>query len=98
DKDLSGLIATLGVTSIVLGLALQETLGNLIAGIAVLFERPFQIGDWIKVGDLLGKVHEINWRSVRVRTRAQDLVVVPHSLIAKETITNYSQPSLQHVE
>jgi small-conductance mechanosensitive channel/CRP-like cAMP-binding protein len=98
NVDLSALIATLGVTSIVLGLALQETLGNLIAGIAVLFERPFQIGDWIKVGDLLGKVHEINWRSVRVRTRAHDLVVVPHSLIAKEKITNYSQPTLAHAE
>ena len=96
--DLSGLVATLGVTSLVLGFALQETLGNLIAGIAVLFERPFQIGDWIKVGDLIGKVHEINWRSVRVRTRPHDLVVVPHSIIAKEKITNFSQPTLAHAE
>ena len=97
-SDLSGLVATLGVTSVVLGFALQETLGNLIAGIAVLFERPFQIGDWIKVGDLIGKVHEINWRSVRVRTRPHDLVVVPHSIIAKEKITNFSQPTLAHAE
>ena len=98
NEPLTGLFATLGVTSIVLGFALQETLGNLIAGVAVLFERPFQIGDWIQVGDTQGKVHEINWRSVRVRTRALDLVVIPHSSIAKEKLINYSSPTLAHAE
>ena len=50
EQDLGGLIAALGVGSIVLGLALQETLGNLMSGIALLFEKPFTIGDWIEVG------------------------------------------------
>ena len=54
-RDLGGLVAALGVGSIVLGLALQETLGNLMSGIAMLFERPFSIGDWIEVGTSAAK-------------------------------------------
>jgi len=96
--DLGSLITAIGVSSIVLGLALQNTLDNVMAGIAVLFEHPFGVGDWIKVGDLTGEVTEMNWRSVRVRTRDQDLVVVPNSVIGKETIVNLSRPSRAHGE
>ena len=58
-QDLGGLIAALGVGSIVLGLALQETLGNLMSGIALFFERPFSVGDWISVGGKSGQVVQI---------------------------------------
>jgi small-conductance mechanosensitive channel/CRP-like cAMP-binding protein len=93
DQDLGGLIAALGVGSIVLGLALQETLGNLMAGIALLFEKPFSIGDWIEVGDDQGEVVEINWRSVHVRTRERNLLVFPNSVLGRETIVNYARPT-----
>jgi hypothetical protein len=49
-QDLGGLLTAIGVSSIVLGLALQNTLDNVMAGIAVLFERPFEVGDWVTVG------------------------------------------------
>ena len=68
-RDLGGFLAALGVGSIVLGFALQDTLGNLMSGIALLFERPFSTGEWIKVGGRQGLVVEMNWRSVRIRTR-----------------------------
>jgi small-conductance mechanosensitive channel len=68
------------------------------AGIAVLFEQPFQVGDWITVGSITGEVMEMNWRSVRVRTRARDLVVVPNSVIGKETLINLSRPTRTHGE
>jgi hypothetical protein len=80
------------VGSIVLGLALQETLGNLMAGIALLFERPFSIGDWIRVGPHAGEVIQINWRSVHLRTLDRNLLVLPNSVLGRETITNVSAP------
>lgn len=98
DKDLGGLLTAIGISSIVLGLALQNTLDNVMAGIAVLFERPFQVGDWITVGAITGEVMEMNWRSVRVRTRGRDMVVVPNSVIGKETLVNLSRPTRVHAE
>ncbi len=98
NQDLSGLLTALGISSIVLGLALQNTLDNVMAGIAVLFERPFEVGDWITVGALTGEVMEMNWRSVRIRTRDRDLFVVPNSVIGKETLVNLSRPTRAHAE
>lgn len=96
--DISAAVTALGVSSIVLGLALQNTLDNVMAGIAVLFERPFEVGDWIRVGDTHSQVLEMNWRAVRVRTRAQDQIVLPNSVIGKETLINYSRPTRVHGE
>lgn len=93
EQNVGGLIAALGVGSIVLGLALQETLGNLMSGIALLFERPFTIGDWIEVGDDQGEVVQINWRSVHVRTRERNLLVFPNSVLGRESIVNYARPT-----
>ncbi len=98
DQDLGGMLTAIGVSSIVLGLALQNTLDNVMAGIAVLFERPFEVGDWITVGAITGEVVEMNWRSVRVRTRARDMVVIPNSVIGKETLVNISRPTRTHAE
>lgn len=94
--DLTDFLATLGIGSIVLGLALQDTLGNLMAGIALVFERPFEVGHWIKVGDTIGQVMEMNWRAVRVKTRSLDTVVVPNSVLGKERIHNFSSPTTTH--
>ena len=64
DRDFGGFLATLGIGSIVLGLALQDTLGNVFSGIALLFERPFGVGDWIKVGDTIGEVLQIYLQTI----------------------------------
>jgi len=96
-QDLGGLIAALGVGSIVLGLALQETLGNLMAGIALFFERPFSVGDWISVGGKSGQVVQVSWRSVHLRTAEHNLLVLPNSALGRETITNYSQPTDEQI-
>lgn len=92
-QDLGGLVAALGVGSIVLGLALQETLGNLMSGIALVFERPFSVGDFISVSDKRGRVVQVSWRSVHLRTVENNLLVLPNSVLARETITNYSRPT-----
>lgn len=98
NTDLGGLFTALGVSSIVLGLALQDTLGNLFSGIALLFERPFKIGDWLEFNDTKGKVIEINWRSVHLLTRELELLVIPNAILAKEIIRNYRLPQKLHVE
>jgi small-conductance mechanosensitive channel len=96
--DLGGIIAALGVGSIVIGLALQDTLGNLFSGIALLFERPFTEGDWIEVDSITGKVIEINWRSVHLLTRNLEMLIIPNAVLAGATIRNYRRPQKIHVE
>lgn len=96
--DLGGVIAALGVGSIVIGLALQDTLGNLFSGIALLFERPFGEGDWIEVDSVKGKVIEINWRSVHILTRELEMLIIPNAVLAGATIRNYRRPQKLHIE
>jgi small-conductance mechanosensitive channel len=95
--DLSNLATALGLGSFVLGLALQDTLGNLFSGIALFYEKPFNIGDNIKIGEHSGKIIELNWRAVRIITPQQEMIVVPHLLIGKDAIINYSQPTSYYI-
>jgi small-conductance mechanosensitive channel len=96
--DLAGLATALGVSSIVIGLALQDTLGSVTSGIALLFERPFNVGDWLRVGELTGQVIDINWRSVRLQTFDREMVIIPHKVIGGEIIRNFSRPLKLHAE
>jgi small-conductance mechanosensitive channel len=96
--DLAGLVTALGVSSIVIGLALQDTLGSVMSGIALLFERPFTVGDWLEVSGVVGQVIDINWRAVRLLTLEQEMVVIPHKLISSEIIRNFTKPTPVHAE
>lgn len=98
NADLAGLATALGVSSIVIGLALQDTLGSIMSGIALLFERPFTVGDWLRIGDLVGQVIDINWRAVRLQTLEREMVIIPHQFVSKEIIRNYSRPIRLHAE
>jgi Mechanosensitive ion channel/Cyclic nucleotide-binding domain len=82
----------LGVTSIVVGLALQEPLGNLFSGLMLLMERPFEVGDTIEVGTVGGVVKEINWRSAHLKSNRGVMQIVPNSTLNKEIISNFSRP------
>jgi small-conductance mechanosensitive channel len=91
---IGGLVATSGVVAVVLGLALQNTLADVFAGIAVGVEQPFRVGDRVRLSDgTEGRVEQMNWRSVRLRTDQDDLAVIPNSTIAKAEIINRSTPS-----
>ena len=96
--DLNNLITALGVSSIVLGLALQDTLGNLFNGITIINERPFQIGDYVEIDGHVGKVIEVNWRAVRLETRENDMIVLPHLKVAQSAVINHSQPRREWVQ
>ena len=91
DIDLTGLLATSAILSVVLGLALQETLGNLFAGLSLQLERPFRAGDWIKVGDYVGRVVQIAWRATRIETSRLEEITIPNSNIAKQPLRNYTK-------
>ena len=95
--DLGQMVTALGLGSFVIGLALQDTLGNLFSGIALLYEKPFSEGDVIRVEDHVGEVVEMNWRAVRLLTRERELIVIPHLVIGQGTIENYSRPERAHV-
>lgn len=88
-------LATTAVGAVVIGLALQETLGNLFAGLAIEIEKPFRVGHWVDVAGREGMVTGITWRATKIRTKAGNLIVVPNSVIARETITNFSEPTPQ---
>jgi small-conductance mechanosensitive channel/CRP-like cAMP-binding protein len=86
------LLTTSAVGAVVVGFALQDTLGNTFAGLAIQIEKPFRVGHWVTVGTYEGMVVEVTWRATKLRTKAGNLVVLPNSLISKEAITNYSEP------
>ncbi len=87
-------LTTSAVGAVVIGFALQDTLGNTFAGLAIQVEKPFRAGHWIKVAGFEGVVTEITWRATRLRTRSGDTVILPNSILSKEPITNYSEPAL----
>ena len=93
---IGGLVATSGIIAIVLGLALQNTLADVFAGIAVGIERPYAIGDlvWFE-GPIEGEVVQINWRSVQIKTFGNDIATIPNSLVAKSRFINRSIPSMR---
>jgi small-conductance mechanosensitive channel/CRP-like cAMP-binding protein len=82
------------VSAVVVGFALQDTLGNAFAGLGIQVEKPFRVGNWIKVGDFEGKVSQVTWRATKLLTRAGTYIVVPNNIISKESIVNYSEPIL----
>jgi small-conductance mechanosensitive channel/CRP-like cAMP-binding protein len=91
---IGGLLATSGVLAIVLGLALQNTLADVFAGIAFGIEAPFNVGDRISLGDKTeGTVVQMNWRSIRILTDGDDVAIVPNSVVAKSDIVNRSFPT-----
>jgi small-conductance mechanosensitive channel len=91
--SLTAVWTTLGVGSVAVALALQETLSNLFAGLYLLADRPVSPGDYIKLDSgQEGYVIRIGWRSTSMRTRAYNIVFVPNSTMAKVVIINYSLP------
>jgi small-conductance mechanosensitive channel len=88
DVNLGALFTTSAIFGVILGLALQDTLGNFFAGISLQADRPFQVGDVITVGEQrhTGVVEEITWRAIKVRTFQNHVVLINNSTAAKEPI------------
>ena len=93
--NVKGLFTALGVTSIVVGLTLQNSVGQIISGLLMLFEQPFRIGDWLDTAAARGRVVEVNWRAVHLET-GTGLQITPNSVLAGASFTNLSRPAGAH--
>jgi potassium efflux system protein len=97
---LTGLLATSGVVAMIIGLAVQLNITNLFAGVALNLERPFRVGDWIMVhgrtprpeDGVVGQVVDINWRTTRLQTADETVIVIPNGQLSEKTITNFMGP------
>ncbi len=91
--NLTPFLATSAVLSAIIGLALQDTLGSLFTGLSLQADMPFRPGDWVEIQGNLGRVVEVTWRSTKLRTRRNELIVLPNNTVGKAVIINYSQPT-----
>ncbi|WP_018921452.1 mechanosensitive ion channel family protein [Salsuginibacillus kocurii] len=89
--NINGFIAGLGLGGLAFALAAQETLSNLFGGVVIIAEKPFKKDDWIETPSVEGLVEDINFRSTKIRTFADSLIIVPNSILAHEPITNWSE-------
>jgi small-conductance mechanosensitive channel len=89
--NVGGLFTALGISSIVLGLTLQNSVGQIISGLLLLFEQPFQLGDWVKTTSASGRVVEVNWRATHIDT-GSGLEIIPNSVLAGQAFSNLSRP------
>jgi small-conductance mechanosensitive channel len=90
-----GLFTALGVTSVVIGLMLQNSVGQIVSGLFMLFEQPFRIGDWLDTPGARGRIVEANWRAVHIQTD-RGLQITPNSVLAATSFTNLSRPPGAH--
>lgn len=91
---LAPFLATSAIFSIVLGLALQDTLGNLFAGMALQFDKPYEIGDWIEIQSnnqkWAGQVFEVSWRATVLLAMTDEIITVPNRVVAQAEVSNFS--------
>jgi len=92
---IGGVFTALGVTSVVIGLMLQNSVGQIVSGLFMLFEQPFRIEDWLDTGTARGRVVEVNWRAVHIDT-GSGIRIMPNSALATTSFTNLSRPPGPH--
>jgi small-conductance mechanosensitive channel/CRP-like cAMP-binding protein len=86
--DLTGIVATSAVITAVIGFSLQDTLGNIMGGMALQMEHTISVGDWVRMPDSQeGRVTEIRWRQTSIETRNWDTIVIPNSVLMKGQVT-----------
>jgi len=95
--SVSSLIAGLGIGGLAVALALQDTLSNFFGSIFIFLDRPFTVGDWVKIGDVEGIVEQIGFRSTRIRTWPKSLVSIPNKTVASATVENWSKMPIRRV-
>jgi small-conductance mechanosensitive channel len=94
--NLASLLATSAMISVVLGLALQDTLGSFFAGLALQMEAPLASGDWVQIGEHQGQVSQVSWRTVRIVSMESDEFTFPNSLVTRAALVNFSRPTAAH--
>jgi small-conductance mechanosensitive channel/CRP-like cAMP-binding protein len=101
--EVTGMIATSAVVTVVIGLALQDTLGNLFSGLALHLEKTVQVGDMVRSGEIFGTVEEMSWRAFKLRTMEGNVLLIPNSIASRERLEVFPRPGrpiarMLHVE
>ena len=88
DLRITPIIATLGIGGLAAGLALQSTLSNFFAGLHIITDRSFTVGDKIEMNqmNISGEIEDIGWRTTRIKTFSQTIAIVPNSKLAESVI------------
>lgn len=94
--DLSSLVASTAVVTAILAFAMQDTLGNILAGLALQLDHSIHIGDWIELEDISGQVMQVQWRHTAVRTLFGEMVLVPNSQLMKARVMLTGGASVPH--
>lgn len=94
--DPTPFLAGSAIVGAVVGLALQDALANLFAGIALHTDAPFRAGDWVRVGEAEGCVEQVTWRALRLRTWSGDTLTLPNNDVARRSVLNFSRPAEPH--
>ena len=94
DQKLTSLLATSGLLAMIIGLAIQANIANIFSGIVLNIERPFKVGDWIMLGETIGEVTDITWRTMRLRSRDGFHVSIPNGQVSETMIHNFSAADL----
>ena len=98
DLPIAGLLSGLGLGGLAVALAAKDALGNLFGSVTVLVDRPFEIGDWIKTGDIEGTVETVGMRSTRVRTFYNSLITLPNSLLTTAVVDNLGRRRYRRIK
>ncbi len=85
--DLSGIVATSAVITAVVAFSMQDTLGNILGGLALQLDSSVKLGNWVKIGEDSGRIVDIRWRHTAIETRNGEIIIVPNSLLMKGTFT-----------
>ncbi len=94
ERTFTSLLATSGMLAMIIGLAVKINIANIFSGMVINIERPFRIGDWVRVGAFEeAEVIDINWRATRVQTRANAVVSLSNSVAIESAITNFYYPT-----
>ncbi len=96
--SISGVVAGLGIGGIAVAMASKDALANLFGSMMIITDRPFRVGDWVKIGDDEGVVEQIGLRSTRVRTFAKTQITIPNAVIANSSINNFSRMPKRRVK
>ena len=92
--DIVSLVAGLGIVGLAVGFAAQSTLANFIAGITILVEQSFQVGDWIKIGDKEGRVVKISLRATQILDRDNMIIIIPNATMSSSEIINLTSKKM----
>ena len=89
--SISGLLASLGIGGLAVALAAKDSLSNIFGSLMILLDRPFMLGDWVKVGEMEGTIEEVGFRSTRIRTFAKTQITIPNRTLMNMSIDNFSR-------